>query len=92
MKRLIAILLMITLISLAGCAQQNIEEKKTTENKETTTTPTHQETTTTPIINPETSAATISNDLEIITQETAKIDTDSGDAITPITDAELTID
>ncbi|MFH1588966.1 MAG: hypothetical protein ABIB43_00160 [archaeon] len=83
MKKIIVLILVLLILGLFGCSQKTGQDLEVKDNTTVT-----QETD-----NSEINTTTISSDIESISKEIANIDTsDSGDAITPITDADITFD
>ena len=79
MKKLIVLLLIAVVLGFSGCLQNPAATNNATVTPGTG--------------NLTISTATISSDIESISKEVASIDTnDSGNAITPITDVDMTID
>ncbi|MDO8727830.1 MAG: hypothetical protein Q7J35_17375 [Candidatus Methanoperedens sp.] len=80
MKKSIVLLLIIVVLGFSGCVQKTGENTAVTNNEGTGD-------------NLTTSTATISSDIESISKEVAGIDTNTSEnTITPLTEADLTID
>ena len=95
MRKSIVLLLILVVLGFSGCVQKTGENNAATNNKTVGTGDNITASNTVPATagNPTISTATISSNIESISKEVASIDTnDSENTITPLTEADLTID
>jgi len=93
MKKSFVLLLVLVISGVYGCAQKTNQDLVATSNATVSVGITNGGAFVPTTETAEISASTISSDIESITQEVASIDiNETGDAITPINDDDLTID